>query len=61
MHVYYYAQSSILNKKLLEVKSMNKNREFTVFENDMGWRKRKHLNLLEADDFRRATFTRTDG
>jgi len=39
---------------------MNKNREFTVFENDMDWRKRKRLQLLEADDFRRARFTRGD-
>jgi len=36
-------------------------REFTVFENDMDWRKRKRLQLLEADDFRRARFTRDDG
>ena len=40
---------------------MNKNREFTVFENNMDWRKRKRLQLLEADDFRRAIFTRADG
>ena len=40
---------------------MNKNREFTVFENDMDWRKRKRLQLLEADEFRRARFTRNDG
>jgi len=39
---------------------MNENREFTIFENDMDWRKRKHLKLLEADDFRGATFTRAD-
>jgi len=39
---------------------MNENREFTVFENDMDWRKRKRLQLLEADDFRGATFTRAD-
>jgi len=39
---------------------MNENREFTVFENDIDWRKRKHLELLEADDFRRARFTRID-
>jgi len=42
------------------VKSLIKNREFTVFENDIDWRKRKHLELLEADDFRGATFTRAD-
>jgi hypothetical protein len=39
---------------------MNIDREFTVFENDMNWRKRKHLQLLETDDFRRARFTRAD-
>ena len=44
-----------------QVKSMNMNREFTVFENDMDWRKRKRLQSLEADDFRRAKFTRADG
>jgi len=44
-----------------QVKTMNIDREFTVFENDMDWRKRKRLQLLEADDFRRATFTRVDG
>ena len=37
------------------------NREFTVFENDMDWRKRKRLQLLEADDFRRLRFTIVDG
>jgi len=40
-----------------EAKSMNIDREFTVFENDMNWRKRKRLQSLEADDFRRAIFT----
>jgi hypothetical protein len=40
---------------------MNMDREFTVFENDIDWRKRKRLQSLEADDFRRATFTRKDG
>ena len=43
------------------MKSMNMNREFTIFENDMDWRKRKRLQSLEADDFRRALFTRADG
>jgi len=43
-----------------QVKTMNMDREFTVFENDMDWRKRKRLQLLEADDFRGATFTRAD-
>jgi len=36
-------------------------REFTVFENEMDWRKRKRLQLLDADDFRRARFTRANG
>jgi len=40
---------------------MNMDREFTVFENDMDWRKRKRLQSLEANDFRRAKFTRADG
>jgi hypothetical protein len=40
---------------------MNIDREFSVFENDMDWRKRKRLILLEADDFRRARFTIVDG
>ena len=35
-------------------------REFTVFENDLDYRKRKRLQSLEADDFRRAIFTRMD-
>jgi hypothetical protein len=37
---------------------MNIDREFTIFENHMDWRKRKRLELLEADDFRGAVFTR---
>ena len=40
-----------------QVKSMKRNREFKVFENDMDLRKRKRLQLLEADDFRRTPFT----
>ena len=44
-----------------QVKTMNMDREFTVFENYMDWRKRKRLQLLEADDFRRARFPRADG
>jgi hypothetical protein len=40
---------------------MNIDREFTIFENDMDWRKRKRLQLLEADDFRKARFSKTDG
>ena len=43
------------------MESMNIDREFTVFENDMDWRKRKRIQLLEADDFRRAKFIIADG
>ena len=32
-------------------------REFTVFENDMNWRKRKRIQLLDRDDFQRTRFT----
>ena len=39
---------------------MNIDREFVVFENDINWRKRKHLQLLDGDDFQRAIFTRAD-
>jgi len=39
---------------------MNIDREFTVFENDMNWRKRKQLQLLDADDYRKGKFTRDD-
>jgi hypothetical protein len=39
---------------------MNIDREFTIFENDLDWRKRKRLKLLEADDFRNVVFTRED-
>jgi len=35
-------------------------REFTVFENEMNWRRRKRLGSLEADDFQRTRFTRDD-
>ena len=49
------------NNRKGELKSMNIDREYTVFENDMDWRKRKRLQLLEADDFRSAIFTRVDG
>jgi len=31
-------------------------REFTVFENDMNWRKRKRIQLLDTDDFQRTRF-----
>ena len=43
-----------------QVKSMNMNREYTVFEDDVEWRKRKRLQLLEENDFRGATFTKMD-
>lgn len=43
-----------------KMKSMIMDREFTVFEDDMDWRKRKRLQLLEADDFQVARFTRID-
>jgi hypothetical protein len=36
---------------------MNIYSEFTVFENDMNWRKRKRLQSLEADDFLGSRFT----
>jgi hypothetical protein len=36
-------------------------REFTVFENNMDWGKRKRLQLLKTDDYRKARFTRLDG
>jgi len=39
---------------------MNIDKEFTVFENDIDWRKRKRLQLLEEDDFRRVRLTRSD-
>jgi hypothetical protein len=34
-------------------------REFTVFENEIDWR-RKRLGSLKADDFQRTRFTRDD-
>jgi hypothetical protein len=36
-------------------------REFTIFENDDTWWKRKRLQLLEANDFGRTLFTKEDG
>ena len=36
-------------------------REFSVFENEKDYRLRKRLQLLEAEDFRKAKFTRMDG
>jgi hypothetical protein len=44
-----------------QVRSMKMDREFTVFENDMDWRKRKLLRSLEGDDFRRVIFERMVG
>jgi hypothetical protein len=35
---------------------MNMDREFTIFENDKEWRKKKRLQLIEEDDYRRAVF-----
>jgi len=32
-------------------------REFTVFENYMNWRKWKRIQLLDTDDFQRTRFT----
>ena len=43
-----------------QVKTMNSQTEHTVFENDMGWRKRKRRQLSEADDFQRTIFNRSD-
>ena len=40
------------NIRMGRVRSMNVEREFTVFENDMDWRKRKRLQLVEADEYR---------
>jgi hypothetical protein len=39
---------------------MKMDREYMVFEDDMDWRKRKRLKLLEENDFRGAIFTRMD-
>jgi hypothetical protein len=39
------------------VESMNIEREYTVFENDIGYRGWKRLQLSEANDFRRTRFT----
>ena len=36
------------------------NREFTVFENKNDWRNRKRIQSLDADDFKRVRFIRTD-
>lgn len=39
------------------VRSMEKNREYSIFENDMNWRKRKRRLKQEADDFRSTPFS----
>ena len=39
---------------------MKMDREFTIFADDIDWRKRKRLRLLEADDFIKARFTKLD-
>jgi len=53
----YYIHLLSDNIRKGDAKSMNIDREHTVFENDMDWGKRKRLQLIEADDFRRARFT----
>jgi hypothetical protein len=40
-----------------QVRSMEKNREYSIFENDMNWRKRKRRLQQEADDFRSTPFS----
>ena len=37
---------------------MNIDREFTVFENDIDWTKRKRLQALGADEYTRIFATR---
>jgi hypothetical protein len=32
-------------------------REFMIFENDMSWRRRKRIQLFDADDFQRTRFS----
>ena len=39
-----------------QVKSMDMDREFMVFENDIDWSYRKRFQSLDADDFRRTIF-----
>ncbi len=43
-----------------KLKTMNSETEHTVFENDMNWRKRKRRQLLEANDFQRTIFNKSD-
>lgn len=40
-----------------QVRSMKENREYSIFENDMNWRKRKRRLQQEADDFRSTPFS----
>ena len=40
-----------------QVRSMKENREYSIFENDMNWRKRKRRLQQEADDFRSKPFS----
>lgn len=48
------------NSREGQMKTMNSEREHTVFETDMDWRKRKRRQLSESDDFQRTTFDRSD-
>jgi len=48
---YYILPSSDKFRKG-QVRSMNMEREFTVFENDMDYRKRKRFQSLNADEWR---------
>lgn len=59
-NTYYILLSSDKFRKE-EVKSIMIDREFSVFENEKDYRLRKRLQLLEANDFRKAKFTRLDG
>jgi hypothetical protein len=52
--------SSSDNFRKGQVKTMNSETEYTVFENEMDWRKRKRRQLAEADDFQRTIFNRSD-
>ena len=59
----YTARSILLlsdNFRNGQVKTMNSETEHTVFENGMEWRKRKHRQLSEADDYQRTPFNRSD-
>ena len=60
LYIMIYSTCCILlsseNFRKGQVKSMNMEREFTVFEDDRDWRKRKRLQLLEESDFRGTRF-----